>query len=110
MKNWSRSSRYPSSTDISSATENELTFTITTSGNYVINFSDATTTDGYHEFLLLECRINNTNLTGIEQHSATTSATQSTAIYNTEGMKCHTLSHGVNIVRRADGKTIKILK
>lgn len=98
------------STDISSATENELTFTITTSGNYVINFSDATTTDGYHEFLLLECRINNTNLTGIEQHSATTSATQSTAIYNTEGMKYHTLSHGVNIVRRADGKTIKILK
>ena len=99
-----------SSTDISSATENELTFTITISGNYVINFSDATTTDGYHEFLLLECRINNTNLTGIEQHNATTSATQSTVIYNTEGMKCHTLSHGVNIVRRADGKTIKILK
>jgi hypothetical protein len=51
-----------SSANVSTAKSNELKFTVTTAGNYVISFSDATTTGGYHEFLLLECKLNSNNV------------------------------------------------
>ena len=47
-----------SSANLSSARENQLKFTVKEAGDYVVTFSDATTTGGYHEFLLLECRVN----------------------------------------------------
>jgi len=46
------------SADLTSATTHELAFTIAEAGNYAVRFSDTTTGSGYHEFLLLECRIN----------------------------------------------------
>ena len=43
--------------DLSSAERNTLTFTIAETGNYIIRFKDASTWGGWHEFLLLECRL-----------------------------------------------------
>jgi hypothetical protein len=95
--------------DISSATQNELAFTVTTTGNYVINFSDATSAGGFHEFLLLECNLMQTDLTGINQINAV-STQHPVSIYNMSGMKQNTIGTGVNIIRQSDGKTVKIVK
>ena len=96
-------------TDVSSAIQNELAFTVATTGNYVINFSDATSAGGFHEFLLLECNLISTDLTGINQiHSASDKTPVS--IYNISGVKQNTYVPGVNIIRQSDGKTVKVLK
>ena len=95
--------------DISSATQNELAFTVTTTGNYVINFSDATSAGGFHEFLLLECNLMQTDLTGINQIK-TVSTQHPVSIYNMSGMKQNAIATGVNIIRQSDGKTVKIVK
>src|SRR5574344_152299 len=99
-----------SSANISAASQYELPFSITNAGNYVIKFSDVTTTDGYHEFLLLECNVNRTDVDGIESYDAESSDSQAKGIYTVSGVRCNTLLKGVNIVRGADGKTMKILK
>jgi hypothetical protein len=95
--------------DISSATQNEFAFTVTTTGNYVINFSDATSAGGFHEFLLLECNLMQTDLTGINQIK-TVSNQHPVSIYNMSGMKQNAIATGVNIIRQSDGKTVKIVK
>ena len=46
------------SASVASAQDRELEFEITEKGKYVIKFADKTTGGGYHEFLLLECRVN----------------------------------------------------
>ena len=47
-----------SAANLTSAPAYELPFSTQADGNYIVRFIDATTTGGYHEFLLLECRIN----------------------------------------------------
>ena len=47
--------------------------------------------------------------TGIATHRSTLDA-QPTAIYTTDGRRLNSLQRGVNIVRMADGRTIKIVK
>ncbi|HRN16069.1 MAG TPA: glycosyl hydrolase family 98, partial [Xylanibacter oryzae] len=95
--------------DISSAIQNELAFTVTTTGNYVINFSDATSAGGFHEFLLLECNLIRTDATGINQINSV-SDKRPVSFYNISGMKQNTLTSGINIIRQPDGKTVKVLK
>ncbi|MCR5456057.1 MAG: glycosyl hydrolase family 98 [Bacteroidales bacterium] len=46
------------SADISSAVLHELTFTVDTKSNFVIRFSNESTSSGLHEFLLLSCKMN----------------------------------------------------
>lgn len=75
----------------------------------MINFSDATSAGGFHEFLLLECNLMQTDLTGINQINAV-STQHPVSIYNMSGMKQNTIGTGVNIIRQSDGKTVKIVK
>ena len=93
--------------DVSSATRNTLDFTVTTKGNYIIQFKEVGS--GMIEYLLLDCRIRKATTTGIETVG---SASQSAAegIYNLSGVKSQELRRGLNIIRTADGRTIKIIK
>ena len=47
-----------------------------------------------------------TGINGIEDNANTTV----TGIYNASGMKLQKMQRGLNIVRTADGKTVKIMK
>ena len=64
---------------------------------------------GFHEFLLLECNLMQTDLTGINQINAV-STQHPVSIYNMSGMKQNAIATGVNIIRQSDGKTVKIVK
>lgn len=91
--------------DVSSAVRNKLDFTVTTKGNYIIQFKEVGT--GMQEYLLLECRVRNMTVTGIESISTEPAAE---GIYNASGVKTQELQRGLNIIRTADGKTRKIWK
>ncbi|MCR4602519.1 MAG: glycosyl hydrolase family 98 [Prevotella sp.] len=94
--------------DVSKAIQRELEFTISEKGKYVIQFNDQTSTGGYHEFLLLECRVNSMVPTGIELMTA--DGQQTTIIYDAAGRQQQQLKPGLNIVRTPDGRTRKIFK
>ena len=47
--------------DLSGTERHTLSFDISETGKYVISFTDATSWGGYHEFLLLECRLKTIN-------------------------------------------------
>ena len=97
------------SANLASAQNRELEFAVTTKGNYIISFTDATTSGGYHEFLLLECRVNSVKSPdGIQLVDAT--GLSETAIYNLSGVRQQQVGRGLNIIRTADGKTRKIMK
>ena len=91
-----------------------MTFDITDAGKYVIQFKDATTSDGMHEFLLAECRLrlleDKTGIESIEvaDTNAETDATSPFVIYNAAGARIPELQPGVNIIRMADGTTRKV--
>ena len=89
--------------DVSSAVRNTLDFDITTKGNYIIQFK------GSSEFLLVECRVRKANTTGIE-NVVTEGQSATEGIYNLSGVKSEQLKRGLNIIRTADGRTIKIIK
>ena len=96
------------SANVKSATKRELEFTITDAGKYVISFTDESTADGLHEFLLLECRVNTVGPpSGIELVDAT--GAHVVNIYDAAGRHRPTLGRGLNIVRTSDGKTRKVL-
>jgi len=96
------------SANLSSAVLRQLEFSVSQKGNYVIHFHDETAAGGYHEFLLLECRLNSITPTGIELVDA--DGQQRTTIYDASGRQRQQLGRGLNIVRTAGGKTKKILK
>jgi hypothetical protein len=91
-------------TDLSSAEGQELTFTVTEAGNYIISFTDEN--GGSGEFLLLECSVYAAGTTGIRLVNA--DGTQSTEIYDLSGRRREGLVHGLNIIRTSDGKTKKV--
>ena len=84
------------SASIATATARTLSFTVKTTGNYIIKFSDATTASGYHEFLLLECRVNSAATSAIELVDA--DGRERTTIYDLRGRRLNTRpEHGVYI-------------
>lgn len=94
--------------NVSSAVLRQLDFTITKAGNYVIKFADKTSTGGYHEFLLLECRVRKIlDETGI----ATVDAERRlpAGIYSLTGHRRQTLQPGLNIIVDAEGKARKVM-
>ena len=93
--------------NLSSAVKRELDFDITSKGKYIISFTDATTTGGYHEFLLLECRLTAVALAGIN-NVAVSEPRSGVAIYSASGLRRQSLEKGLNIVVGADGVTRKI--
>lgn len=105
------------SASVKSAKSQELEFEVTKKGKFYISFTDATTTSGMHEFLLLECRINEVITTGIAQYpspntqhpSPNTQTPSPVTIYSPSGSVLKTLRPGLNIVTGADGKTRKVI-
>lgn len=93
--------------NLSSAQKRELEFEITAKDKYIIQFSDQTSTGGYHEFLLLECRINAIIPVGIT--TAKLDDVPVHDIFDVSGLRRSTMRPGINIVRTSDGKTLKVL-
>ncbi len=97
------------SADVSAEEEREFLFNITEKGNYVIRFVDNSTDGGYHEFLLLECKLNTTGNTGVqtitEGHNNVPAG-----IYSPQGIKISSMQSGLNIVIEADGTVKKVMK
>ena len=93
--------------DVSSAQRNTLDFTVTTKGNYIIQFKQVGS--GMIEYLLLECRVRHATTTGIVS-AGTAGNSAAEGIYNASGVKSQELRRGLNIIRTADGRTIKIIK
>lgn len=95
------------SANVSSAVSRQLPFTVTKSGNYIISFIDTSTFGGYHEFLLLDSKVNSSVTSGI--HSVVTTASmEGSAVYDLSGRRLTAPQQGVNIIRTADGKTRKV--
>lgn len=96
------------SADLSSAKKNELSFNITTEGNYVIKFTPVSS--GYSEYLLLECGITGSpDGTGITSPSNAQNSLPE-GIYDMQGRRLSTMPKGrVVILRDADGNTRKIM-
>ncbi len=98
-----------SGANIKSAKTYELPFTVTEAGKYTIRFTDKTTGEGFHEFLLLECRINSVESPdAIIATSAETNSTLPVGIYSPSGIRQQSLQKGLNIIRTADGRTRKV--
>ena len=95
------------SATLSSAALRELPFTVTDKGSYVISFTDQTATGGYHEFLLLECRVNKVNTTGIDVVVANSG--RAPGVYSLSGVRRPSLQPGLNIVVSEDGTCRKIM-
>jgi len=105
-----------SSASVKSAKSQELEFEVTKKGKFYISFTDATTTSGLHEFLLLECRINEvlpTDIAGIDNTVPGSSSAGNQAspvtIYSPSGATLKTLRRGLNIVTGSDGNTRKVI-
>ena len=97
------------SADLSATPLNEFTFTVTQPGNYVIRMSDATGTGGYHEFLLLACQVNTAGgHSGLRTPMAGTAAPA--AVFNLQGVRLTSPTHGLNFVRTPDGRTRKVIR
>ncbi|GEM_PF-6215629 len=68
---------------------------------------DKTPEGGYHEFLLLECRVNDTDVSsGIAE---TRQATVAPGIYSVTGMKMESLAPGINIIVMPNGEKRKVM-
>ena len=89
------------SSDLSSAIEREMTFTVTKEGDYIINFY----TDGGEwggEMLLLSCRVNKESTqTSIESITVGGDILPAgSEIFDENGRKLPSLQRGINIIRR----------
>jgi hypothetical protein len=87
----------------------ELSFTVTTPGQYIISFVNNGT--GFDEFLLLECRINTVIPDGIFSLATDDEEQMQTpiAIYSPSGVKRDAMQKGLNIIVTPSGKTKKII-
>ena len=96
-----------SSASVSTAEEHIMEFSISTTGNYVISFTNESRSAGFDEYLLLQC---NLRLIGDPDAIRLVDAegTESTFIYGIGGERRPAISRGINIVRSSDGKARKI--
>ena len=100
------------SANLSSTILRELDFTVETKAKYVIRFADATTTGGYHEYLLLECSLARVQDTPTKTIDAIDTADgEVKEVYDLQGRRTstRTVGKGLRIIRTSDGKTIKVL-
>ena len=103
-----------SSANVSTAVERELEFSVSTPGNYIIQFTNESRTSGYDEYLLLSCNLrlvaDATGIFATDNGQGTTDQ----AIYNLAGQMVNRqssnskLPRGITIVRMSDGKARKI--
>ena len=96
-----------STANLASAKTQELEFTVSKKGKYVVSFQAAGS--GYQEYLLLDCRISMVEeSTNIQLVNAANE--ESTTIYDLNGRRVDSGAKGVLILRSADGVTRKIIK
>lgn len=93
--------------DISTTECRELEVEIKTAGNYVISFRNADS-GSFSEFLLVECKLSNESLLGIE-HIMGDNADEVVGIYNVNGVKLPALQKGMNILKLRGGMTKKVI-
>lgn len=96
------------SADVSAEEEHELTFTVPEKGNYVIRFVDKTNTGGFHEFLLLACKLNNAANDAVDEISGVRNGVPA-GIYTPQGLKISSMQSGLNIVIEEDGTVRKVI-
>jgi len=96
---------------VKSAVEHELSFEITTAGNYYISFVNQDALSGYDEFLLLECNINKDEAaTGIiDQVISDLEGVRPLGIYDVNGVQLSELKKGLNIIKLSNGQVKKVL-
>ena len=92
---------------VSSAVSRTLPFTLADKTKCIVRFTDTTSGGGYHEFLLLQCRINSVVANGITPSTATRQLP--VGIYAPDGRKIGSLQRGLNIVVEEDGTTRKVM-
>jgi hypothetical protein len=93
--------------NLSTAKKQELEFTVSQKGKYIISFQASG--GGYQEFLLLDCRVSKIDDgTGIQLVNAANG--ESTAVYDLNGRRVSNEAKGMLILRTADGKTRKIIR
>ena len=97
------------SADVTAEELHEFSFSIPEKGNYIIRFTDKSTVGGFHEFLLLECRLNNMTNTGVDAITDGHSGMPA-GIYTPQGIKISSMQSGLNIVIEADGSVKKVMK
>ncbi len=93
--------------DLSDTEQNEFKFTVPEKGNYILQFVDQTSTGGYHEFLLLACRLTEAENTAVDQVNS--ASRMPAGIYSPQGIKISSMQSGINIVIDADGTVRKIM-
>ncbi len=91
--------------NISSATRITMPFDITKEGKYIVQFKEVGS--GMQEFLLAECRLRCTSLTGIHEVSADKAAE---GLFDLNGRRVGKDAKGILIIRTADGKVVKAKK
>ena len=96
--------------NVTTAKKVELKFAIATQGKYVIRFTDMSSEGGFHEFLILECRVNtDETANGIEGIRTDAGQYKPFSIFNTSGIMQHSLHSGINIITMPDGKKRKVI-
>ena len=94
--------------NVASATQRNLAFTVGTTGNSIIRFTNESRSSGYDEYLLLSCNLRriggpaSIKLVNVD-------ATESPAVFGIGGERRRSLSRGINIIRTPDGKTRKMI-
>ena len=95
------------SANLTSAKMQELEFTVSQKGKYIVSFQAAGS--GYQEYLLLDCRVTMmSDATGIEL--VNTINGESVAVYDLNGRRVANDAKGMLILRTADGKARKVIK
>ena len=94
--------------NLTSAKNQELAFSISEAGKYIISFTDQTGAAGYTEFLLLECRLAPVVPVDIAVVTATGSGMPA-GIYSLSGTRLSKMQRGINIVVGADGKARRVM-
>ena len=95
------------SANLTSAKMQELEFTVSQKGKYIVSFQAAGS--GYQEYLLLDCRVTMmSDATGIEL--VNTINGESVAVYDSNGRRVANDAKGMLILRTADGKARKVIK
>lgn len=93
------------SANLASAKKQELDFTVSEKGQYIISFQAAGS--GYQEYLLLDCRV---TMVGTSIGLVNNTNEESITIYDLHGRRVGSEARGVLILRQTDGTTRKIFR
>lgn len=98
---------------LTSAKKRTLSFEVSEAGKYRIRFKNYNDTSGFQEFLLVDCQLNHdSEADGIRDIAVEPSNNLNAqpGIYNMMGVKMPSTQRGINIIRTADGRTVKVIR